>query len=469
MMEEKGKGSDLQREAGEAAGPEDVPIRIVGFALDPVELETLMGSFAEDLETTSNLERLARLLEDDEIDLVIIDGVGAPAPLASVLSMLADHPSSAVVLADEPPDPSALLLAGAGWLLRRPLGPTEREALFEAARRTRRSRRDAQDISALQHGLRSHRTWADTTRRALSEMLHELKTPIAVVRGYTANLLDEIDGPIAEAQRASLERIRAAAKLLTDVTRESAPRLEPPELSKQTRSMRTRGRRTQLSPELLCREVVGLFHREASERGVRLEVGANGSIPPIWGERPRLTQVLVNLISNAMRFVDSGGRIAVALSAHRGVVEAAVSDDGPGIPEENLDRIFESGFSGQNRSGLGLAICRQIAEEHSGELIVEANGPLGGATFRLRLPIDPRHSAHDLELLLVDDMVLAGQLLVELKNRHGTHVPASKPKDMEALARRILETSSTVVFAGRVEERLSHQTIDLPRPPEKKR
>lgn len=441
------------------------PIRVLGFARDPAALERATRAFQPHVAITSEVERLMVLLEEEEVDLVLVDGVEPPAPLSAVLSMLRPHGAATVVLSDEAPDPTELLLTGAGWLPHRPSGPTDHATpLMEAAQRARRDRRNASGLAALQRDLTAHRAWADSTRRALSEMLHELKTPIAVVRGYTANLLDEIDGPIADAQRASLERIRAAAKLLTDVTKESSPPLDPPELSSTTRSVRPSGRRTQLDLEVIAREVIGLFHREATERGVRLEVGSNGPIPQLWGERARLTQVLVNLIANGLRFVGDGGRIATALSASRGVVELSVSDDGPGVPDDQSERIFESGFSGQGRSGLGLAICKQVAEEHGGTLSVEAKGPLGGATFRLSLPIDPRHTARDLEILLIDDTVLAGQLLIELKNRHGTHVPASRPSDMEELARRILETSSTVVFAGRVEERLSHQTIDLPLP-----
>src|SRR5208337_2993203 len=107
----------------------------------------------------------------------------------------------------------------------------------------------------------------------------------------------------------------------------------------------------------------------------------------IHADRHRLEQVLLNLALNAFRFMPGGGWLSI-----RGVdwaaegVEIVVRDTGPGIVPDDLPRIFEAGFSTRaGSSGLGLAVCRRILEQHGGSISVESR-PGYGATFRFRLP-----------------------------------------------------------------------------------
>ena len=113
----------------------------------------------------------------------------------------------------------------------------------------------------------------------------------------------------------------------------------------------------------------------------------------IQADRHRLEQVLLNLALNAFRFMPGGGWLSI-----RGIdcdrrgpggstsVEIAVRDTGPGIAADDLPRIFDAGFSTRaGSSGLGLAVCRRILEQHGGSIAVESR-PGYGATFRLRLP-----------------------------------------------------------------------------------
>ncbi len=422
-----------------------------------------LEAFADGLRIVESVERALAELVQQRADLVVIDAEEVAADLEAALKLLTAPNRALAVLREAAPDPVALLSSNAWWLPR--ALPPERAtpALIAAAERASVHRENAVAADSLEVRLREHGEWAKSARRTLDELLHELKTPIFVVQGFASNLLDEIDGPLAPSQRSGLQRIHAAAKLMGEVVKNAAPRLEPPPLKHGAPPVRRRRAiRAQLDLEALSREAAALFSREVEQRSLALSIEVLDPLPNVWGDRGRLTQVLVNLLSNAMRYVPDRGKIAVELRRDGDACEIAVLDDGPGISLELAEWIFDSGVSGQGRTGLGLAIAREIADEHQGSISADPTGPLGGAAFRLRIPVDARARAGRLEILLIDDPVLAGQLLIELKNRHGTHVPASRPRDMEALASRLIELGSTVVFAGRLEERLGTQTIDLP-------
>ncbi|MBC8367680.1 ATP-binding protein [bacterium] len=121
----------------------------------------------------------------------------------------------------------------------------------------------------------------------------------------------------------------------------------------------------------------------------------------VLGRADGLQQLFANLLVNAAQAIEDGGKVRLALSTLSRLgaeednwVEVSVEDEGPGIPPENLTRIFEDFFTtkrGSGGSGLGLAICRQIAEEHRGSIRAE-NREGGGARFVVGLPIHDRQS-----------------------------------------------------------------------------
>jgi signal transduction histidine kinase len=131
------------------------------------------------------------------------------------------------------------------------------------------------------------------------------------------------------------------------------------------------------------------------------EVRVVASVPPlpaIRADRERLRQLLANLIDNAVKYSPSGGEVRVAASTANGSVRITVADDGPGIPHDQLGRIFEkfgrAEVAGGSKpgTGLGLFIARSIAEAHGGEL--DVSSPAGqGATFTLVLPVGQAHGA----------------------------------------------------------------------------
>lgn len=140
----------------------------------------------------------------------------------------------------------------------------------------------------------------------------------------------------------------------------------------------------------ILERAVGLFAREASERGIALRLEPPPELPPITGDADRLVQALANLISNALRHTERGGVVHVRAGGMRDGVEVIVRDTGSGIPPDALPLIFERywtvrGNAPKGGTGLGLAIARGIVEAHGGRLSAESE--VGkGSTFRFTIP-----------------------------------------------------------------------------------
>jgi len=136
----------------------------------------------------------------------------------------------------------------------------------------------------------------------------------------------------------------------------------------------------------LVREVAVLVEAPARAAGVRVRVRAGDDGPVIAADRGHLTQVLLNLLLNAVQAMPAGGTVTVAAEAVRDGVALTVDDTGPGIPDDVRARIFDPYFTTRPGGlGLGLAIARRIVEAHGGSLEA-GTAPGGGARFRVRLP-----------------------------------------------------------------------------------
>jgi signal transduction histidine kinase len=161
----------------------------------------------------------------------------------------------------------------------------------------------------------------------------------------------------------------------------------------------------------IIEECASLLEGQCTTRGVALIVDVDPEMPPVPLDAPLIHQALMNLITNAIEAVEQGkGAVTVKASYHppgaRGdgspsVVEIAVIDNGPGIPKDRQDRIFEPFHTtkGTRGTGLGLAVTQRVVEEHRGRIRVESKEGQG-ATFRVILPadagkiIDPSETAH---------------------------------------------------------------------------
>lgn len=131
------------------------------------------------------------------------------------------------------------------------------------------------------------------------------------------------------------------------------------------------------------------FEPQARDKGLELALADGGEVPPVWGDRERLLQVLGNLLGNAFKFTPPGGRVTLSAETGDDVV-FTVSDTGAGIDASDLPRLFDRFYRGRNQAtegvGLGLAICKGIVDAHGGRIWV--NSCKGeGASFRFTVPL----------------------------------------------------------------------------------
>ena len=150
----------------------------------------------------------------------------------------------------------------------------------------------------------------------------------------------------------------------------------------------------ELAPMLL--ELAESFHAQAEPRRQAFVCEVEPGLPPVTADRDRLAQVIANLVGNALKFTPEGGRVELRAARAGHEVAVAVRDDGPGMSDEELGRIFDpywqAGRTARLGAGLGLTISKGIVESHGGRLDVESK-PGQGSTFTFTLPVAGREPA----------------------------------------------------------------------------
>jgi signal transduction histidine kinase len=226
----------------------------------------------------------------------------------------------------------------------------------------------------------------------LATMSHELRTPLNAIGGYVQLMEMEIRGPVTPEQREDLGRIDRSQRhllgLINDVldfaTNEAGS---------------ARYAREPVRLDAVMDEVGGLVLPQVTEKQLAYDDGAARCGAVVLADRSRLEQVLLNLLSNSIKFTPAGGRIEVACQVADGTTAVRVRDTGMGIPADKLEFIFQpfaqvsAGFTRTaGGTGLGLAISRDLARGMGGDLVAEST--LGaGSTFTLTLPAAPPGSA----------------------------------------------------------------------------
>ncbi len=219
----------------------------------------------------------------------------------------------------------------------------------------------------------------------LANMSHELRTPMNAILGYTELILDDIYGAVPDKIREILSRLQNSGRHLLSLINDVLD-LSKMEAGKLTLSLGEYALQDVI--QTVCTAVEPLV----AEKKLTLTTVVPPDLPRGVGDERRLTQVLLNLVGNAVKFTDAGS-VTVRATADDGRFHVAVSDTGPGISEANQERIFEefqqvdsSSTRQKGGTGLGLSIARRIVELHGGGLRVESQ-PGRGSTFSFDLPI----------------------------------------------------------------------------------
>jgi len=212
---------------------------------------------------------------------------------------------------------------------------------------------------------------------------HELRTPLTFVKAYVELLLDGTLGELNQRQRESLEIVAERTNTLTRLVRDIIA-LQQIERESLHLSLVNLGEIAQMA--LLGAEVT------ARQAGIVLKADIPSDLPLVPGDRDRLNQVFDNLLGNAIKFSPDGGEVTIRVWDAGDVVEASISDNGIGIPADELEKIFERFYQVDGSTtrrfggtGLGLAIVKRIVEAHGGRVWAESEQGRG-STFFFTLP-----------------------------------------------------------------------------------
>jgi signal transduction histidine kinase len=212
-------------------------------------------------------------------------------------------------------------------------------------------------------------------RKLTSNVAHELRTPISAIRGELEGMIDgfiPLDGENLQSLYAEIGRLSNIIEGIEELSRAEASGLT---LVKQT---------FELAPFL--RNIIGRFTKIFGDKGVALELFCDGGLL-VYADPDRLSQIVINLLSNALKASESGGHVRVVAGRQDGAVTLEVGDDGHGIREEDIPFIFERFYKASGSGlGLGLTIVKELVEAHGGK--VTARSEYGkGSTFTVSLPL----------------------------------------------------------------------------------
>jgi signal transduction histidine kinase len=228
---------------------------------------------------------------------------------------------------------------------------------------------------------------------------HELRTPLTSMTGFIALLLEGEGGPLSKRQREWLEIIGDNADRLVTLIDDllDMARIEVGKIAL---------KRAPLDLAPLIREVASALRPQLEGKGQWLTIDLAPALPAILGDADRLRQILTNLLSNAMKYTASGGRITITACGDTSHVHIAVRDTGIGLTPEDQAQLFTPFFRAQHDAiqdiggtGLGLAITRVLVELHGGVITVNSV-PGEGSTFSVTFPItqEPEEVAAGAEL-----------------------------------------------------------------------
>ncbi len=236
------------------------------------------------------------------------------------------------------------------------------------------------------HDVTEQRKSEQTRREFVANVSHELRTPLTNVKSYAETILSAGDDLPAELRRNFLGVIVSEADRMTRIVKDLL-----------TLTKFDYGKMEMNISRFPLAEAVGNVHKavalDAKNHGHELVLDCPETLPCVDGDRERIEQVLMNIVSNAIKYTPDGGRIVIAANTEERNVYVRVSDNGIGIPEKDLPRLFERFYrvdKARSResggTGLGLSIAREILNQHKGDIRIESvSGE--GTDVTITLPI----------------------------------------------------------------------------------
>jgi signal transduction histidine kinase len=224
----------------------------------------------------------------------------------------------------------------------------------------------------------------NTRKQMTADIAHELRTPLSLILGHAEAVHDGVLPPTREN---------------FEIIREEATRLEHLVNDLRTLSLADAGELSiqiqEIEPQRMVNEVASLYQYQAQRKNITFDLDVTPNLPSIEVDPGRITQVLTNILDNALRHTPEGGRIILAAHQADDMVELSVQDSGSGLNIEDVDRIFERFYRADasrqredGGSGLGLAIAKSIVQAHGGQVSAESE-PGSGLKVRIRLPKKP--------------------------------------------------------------------------------
>jgi histidine kinase len=217
----------------------------------------------------------------------------------------------------------------------------------------------------------------------LADVAHELRTPLTTIEGYMEGLLDGVISPDEQ----TFTVVRHEAERLRRLTEELSllSRVEAGEVSIKPRPC---------DPAVLLKDLEARFQPQFSACEIDTVFDIPANLPKILVDPDRIAQVLINLLSNALRYTPEQGRVQVSLIPFEDYVQITVRDSGIGIASEHLPLIFErfyrvdkSRTRASGGTGIGLTIARYLVYAHEGDIWAESDGLGQGAAFHITLPV----------------------------------------------------------------------------------
>lgn len=224
----------------------------------------------------------------------------------------------------------------------------------------------------------------DSTRQRLfGDLAHEIRTPVAVLDAYIEALEDGVRTLTPQTAAMLRDQTRRLVRFSDDVA--ALAKVEEGSVSMSY---------AVVDVDRLTRRCVDAAQERYDHKGVALHRRLQGGLPSLWADKQRLSQVLGNLLENALRHTPSGGSVELSCVRDGDRLRIAVADNGEGIAAEHLPRVFERFYradAARDRehggAGIGLAIAKALVAAHGGSISVVSAGPGAGATFTVDLPI----------------------------------------------------------------------------------